>query len=102
MFDVGLDQLQGAGALQELVLGQVDLAHPALAQLFAELVLAELPRLVQLGAQAVHEVRAVDRQRRTDPQEQDVRAGLLGRAELRDDRGHVGMKPEQKTPRRPG
>ena len=42
---LGLDQLQGAGALQELVLGEVDLAHPALAQLAHELVLAELAGL---------------------------------------------------------
>ena len=93
---LGLDQLRGAGALQQLVLGEVDLAHPPFAQLADELVLAELAGLVQLGAQAVQEERAVDRQRRTDRQEQDVRAGLLGRAELRDDRGGVGMQPEQK------
>ena len=99
---LGLDQLQGAGALQELVLGEVDLAHAALAQLADELVLAELAGLVQLGAQAVHEERAVDRQRHADRQEQDVRAGLLGLAELRDDRGDVGMQAEEEQRRRPG
>jgi len=49
---------------------------------------------VQFSAQAVHERRPVICQRRTDRQEQEVRAGLLGRAKLCDHRGHVGMKPE--------
>ena len=88
----GLISLSAQGRFEQCVLGQVHLAHPALAQLPDELVLAELAGLVQLGAQAVHEERAVNRQRRPDPQEQDVRAGLLGRTELRDDAGRVGMQ----------
>ena len=52
----GFDQFQGAGTFQQLVLGEVDLAHPAGTELLAELVLAELAGLVQLGAQAVEDV----------------------------------------------
>ncbi len=76
------------------MLGEVDLAHPALSELPQELVLAEFAGLVQLGAKAVHQERAVDCQGHTDRQEQDVRAGLLGLVELRDDRGDVGMHAE--------
>ena len=50
---LGLDQLQGTGTLEQVVLGQVDLAHPAFAELAHELVLAELASDMQLGPQAV-------------------------------------------------
>ena len=46
------DQLDGAGALQELVLGQVDLAHPAAADAPPEAILAELPGLGDLPPQS--------------------------------------------------
>ena len=39
------DQLDGAGTLQKLVFGQVNLAHTAAADLAAEVTLAELPGL---------------------------------------------------------
>ena len=45
------DELEGARALQELVLGQVDLAHGAGADLLTEAVLAEVPGLGHLPAQ---------------------------------------------------
>ena len=67
-----LDQLERAGPLEQLVLGQVDLAHAARAQSAPELVLAELAGLVELAAQAVQDVGAVNRQGRPDHQEQGV------------------------------
>ncbi len=83
---LGFDQLEGAGTLQELVLGHVDLAHPAGADLLEEPILAELLGVVQFGPQAIEDERAVQGQQRADRQEEDVRAGFLGRVELLEDR----------------
>ena len=47
----GSDQLEGARPLQELVLGEVNLAHPTGADPLAEAVLAELAGLGDLAAQ---------------------------------------------------
>ena len=73
------DQLHGAGALQELVLGQVDLAHPAGADPPPEAILAELPGLGDLPAQ---------------PRD---RAGPEGGADGQDEQDHR-VEAEQREP----
>ena len=72
-----LDQLDGARALEELVLGKIDLAHAAGAELLAEPILIELPRPEGLGAKLVDRVRAEDRSHRPQDQEQGVLADVL-------------------------
>ena len=74
------DQLDGAGALQELVLGQVDLAHPAGADPPPEAILAELPGLGDLPAQP------------------GDRAGPERRADGQDEQDHR-VEAEQRGPR---
>ena len=56
-----------------------------------EPVLTKLLRLVELGAQAVEQVRAPDGQACSNRQEQDVGASVLGRPHRPDDDRHVGV-----------
>jgi hypothetical protein len=51
------DQLDGAGAFEEMMLGEVDLSHPAAANPLQESVLAQLPSLGNLAPQPGHPVR---------------------------------------------
>ena len=57
---VGTDQLDGAGAAQEDVLREIDLAHAPRPQTLLELVLAELAGLQGLLPQPLDAMRAVD------------------------------------------
>ena len=66
------DQLDGAGALQELVLGQVDLAHPAGAEQPPEAILPELSGLSDLPAQPGDRAGPVRRADGQDGQDQRV------------------------------
>ena len=74
---VGGDQLDGAGALQQLVLGQVDHAHAAGADPALEPVLVELAGFKSLDAKGVDDVGGVDRHAGADRQHQDVLADDL-------------------------
>ena len=71
------------------MLGEVDLAHAALAELAHQPVLAVFPGLVQLDAEAVEQDRAADRHRGGHEEEQGVRAGVLRGAELHGEMGDL-------------
>ncbi len=79
------DQLHGTRALQELVLGQVDLAHPAGAEPPPEAILADLAGLGDLPAQpgerAGPEGRA-DREHEQDHRVKEKQADAWGLAQL--------------------
>jgi hypothetical protein len=59
--------------------GQVHFPHPADPQFLAQLVLAELPGFVQIRSKAVEHVTAINRQRRSDHQEQGIGTRVLVR-----------------------
>ena len=50
---LGLDELERARSLEHLVLGQVDLAHPAFANFLDQAILAQAASRVKLGAESV-------------------------------------------------
>ena len=51
-----LDQLQRTGTLEQLVLSQINLAHPSFAQLPHKVIVAVFSGLMQLAAQSVENV----------------------------------------------
>ncbi len=62
----GADQFDGGVARQETVLRAPDFAHPALAEPLDELIAAEILRLPQLFAEAVHHLERHHRDERRD------------------------------------
>ena len=57
------------------MLGQIDLAHAPLSKLLSELILTQLPRMVQIVAKAVQDEGGEDRQRRADQDNEHVSQG---------------------------
>ena len=92
--DLGPDQLDGAGALEEPVVGQVDLAHPAGTDPLPQVILAESPGLGGRPAQPGDRAGTQRRADRQDDQDQPV----VGEEE--DQRGRARSRPRLEPPHR--
>jgi len=86
---VGADELDHAGPLEQLVLGEKHLAHPPCADPLLQPVLAELPRLEGLLAQVADRVHAEHRADRRNDQQQRDRGQVHGRRRA----GHARPRP---------
>ena len=71
------DQLDRTGAFEQLMFGQIDLAHAAAAQSSTQTVLVQEAGAVGLDSQSIDRVRAKDRRERTQNQEKTVLAHVL-------------------------
>ena len=95
-FGPRVDELDGAGPLQQAVLGEVDFAHPTDPDQLAELVLIEPPGLEDLLAQSVEDVDREERQAGGHHRHRQVQAGQLVSPLLVQEPKDLGMQPGQR------
>ncbi len=93
-----LDHLDGARTFEELVLGDVDLAHASGSQLLAEQVLTELARLEGIAADRIQVTRAEDGNDRREKWDGDGVAHAVGAERFRDPR-FSNEQPEEEQVR---
>ena len=88
---LGADQLDGALALQELVLGDVDVAHPAAAEPRGQPVLAEAAGPLQLGPHPAEHMGPVQPEGRPEDDDQRDHRLVAGLHRLPDEGERLGV-----------